>query len=47
MNEKKKPTKRIILSQYESIEILVDEFEMVHGEGKILLTSKNNRDGFE
>jgi hypothetical protein len=35
-----KPTKRIILSQYESIEILVDEFEMVHGNGKILLLPK-------
>lgn len=40
-NSKKKPPKRIILNQYESIEILVDEFEMVHGDGKILLTGKN------
>jgi hypothetical protein len=37
---KKKPTKRIILDQYESIEILVDEFEMVHKEGKIILLPK-------
>ena len=36
----KKPTKRIILNQYESIEILVDEFEMVHNNGKILLLPK-------